>query len=305
MKNIIRLRLVLMIAFSIFGLLSDINAQQASNQKPTGTSLKVMTYNLKFADPGFKPSWEVRCGMQVDMIKKYNPDIIGTQEGLKGQIDDLMDKLPEYIVVGEGRKGGDDDEHMAIFIKRDRFRIREMGSFQLSETPDIIGSGPKTNPRMVTWLRLAVINRPAKGENSPYPSDYRDHWDNSQEFYIFNTHLFVGNMEKARVSSANLILERIKKCYSFGEWTKNRPVVLTGDFNSRPGSAVYKTLVGDSTTNNPNLLKDSKPGGSGIDWILYNGNLKVVSYENVNYNVDGVYPSDHHPIIVEFLIPVR
>jgi hypothetical protein len=34
MKNIIRLRLVLMIAFSIFGLLSDINAQQASNQKP-------------------------------------------------------------------------------------------------------------------------------------------------------------------------------------------------------------------------------------------------------------------------------
>ena len=46
-------------------------------------------------------------------------------------------------------------------------------------------------------------------------------------------------------------------------------------------------------------------GGSGIDWILYNGNVKVLSYENVGYNVNGVYPSDHHPIIVEFMIPEK
>jgi endonuclease/exonuclease/phosphatase family metal-dependent hydrolase len=303
------MRSFFVIACFAFSFLIEIDAQQAVNQKPNGISLKVMTYNIKFADPRFKPTWEVRRDMQVDMIRKYSPDIIGTQEGLKGQIDDLMDKLPEYIIIGEGRKGGDDDEHMAIFIKRDRFRLREMGSFQLSETPEIIGSGPKVNPRMVTWARLAVINRPAKGESSPYPSDYREHWDNSQEFYIFNTHLFsrpsAGSMEMAKLNSAHLILERISKCYSFGEWTKNRPVILTGDFNSGPGSAVYKTLVGDSTSNNPLLLKDSKPGGSGIDWILYNGNVNVVSYENVNYNVDGVYPSDHHPIVVEFLIPVK
>jgi endonuclease/exonuclease/phosphatase family metal-dependent hydrolase len=305
MKHFISMRLFFLIACFAFSYSIKTGAQQGVNQKPNDVSLKVMTYNLKFADPGFKPAWEVRRDMQVDMIKKYSPDIIGTQEGLKGQIDDLMDKLPEYIIIGEGRKGGDDDEHMAIFIKRDRFRLREMGSFQLSETPEIIGSGPKANPRMVTWARLAVISRPAKGESSPHPSDYRDHWDNSQEFYVFNTHLFVGNMEMARLNSAKLILERITKCYRFGEWTKNCPVILTGDFNSRPGSAVYKTLVGDSTSNNPQLLKDSKPGGSGIDWILYNGNLKVISWENVNYNVDGVYPSDHHPVIVEFSIPLK
>lgn len=305
MKHLIFKKLIFVISCFAFTSQVQIYAQQAISQKPNGISLKVMTYNLKFADPGFKPTWDVRRDMQVDMIKKYSPDIIGTQEGLKGQIDDLMDRLPEYIVVGEGRKGGDDDEHMAVFIKRDRFRLREMGSFQLSETPDIIGSGPKTNPRMVTWARLAVINRPAKGESNPYPSDYRGHWDNSQEFYIFNTHLFVGNMEMAKINSAHLILERISKCYSFGEWTKNRPVILTGDFNSRPGGSVYKILVGDSTSTDHRLLKDSKPGGSGIDWILYNGNVNVVSYENVNYNVNGVYPSDHHPVIVEFSIPVK
>ncbi|MBE0652634.1 MAG: endonuclease/exonuclease/phosphatase family protein, partial [Bacteroidales bacterium] len=112
-----------------------------------------MTYNLKFASPDFKPSWEERRDMQIELIKEYDPDIIGTQEGLKEQIDYLADNLPEYVVIGEGRKGGDDDEHMAIFFRRDMFRLREMQSFQLSETPEIIGSGPEVNPRMVTWLR--------------------------------------------------------------------------------------------------------------------------------------------------------
>ena len=139
-------------------------------------TIKFMTYNLKYASPTFEPPWEVRRDMQVALIRKHNPDIIGTQEGLKEQIDYLMDHLPEYVVIGEGRKGGDDDEHMTIFFKRDRFRLREMGSFQLSETPEVIGSGPAVNPRMVTWARLAIINRPADRETSPYPMDYRGHW---------------------------------------------------------------------------------------------------------------------------------
>jgi hypothetical protein len=33
--------------------------------------------------------------------------------------------------------------------------------------------------------------------------------------------------------------------------------------------------------------------------------VSVVSYENVDYNVNGVYPSDHHPILVEFMIPEK
>ena len=112
--------------------------------------LTLMTYTLKFASRTYEPPWEVRREMQVDLIRQYAPDIIGTQEGLKEQIDYLADVLTDYVVVGEGRKGGDDDEHMAIFFKRDKFRLREMGSFQLSETPDVIGSGPEVNPRMVT-----------------------------------------------------------------------------------------------------------------------------------------------------------
>jgi len=291
----------LIIITAVFTLNTAVKAQEDVNYKINGKTIKVMTYNLKFASPTFKPPWEVRRDMQVDLFKKYSPDIIGTQEGLKEQIDYLMDHLPEYMVIGEGRKGGDDDEHMAIFFKRDRFRLREMGSFQLSETPDVLGSGPTNNPRMVTWARFAFINRPDDGESSPYPMDYRDHWKNTLEFYVFNTHYFTRGHDKAKLNSSKLIMERINEIDNFGEWTKNRPVFLLGDFNSRPGGDVYKTFIGDENSNNPSLLKDSMEGGKGIDWILYKGNAKVLSYENVNYNVDGVYPSDHKPILVEFM----
>jgi len=277
---------------------------QTTGQGSGKQTIKMITYNLKFASPTFKPAWSVRRNWQVDMINKYDPDIIGTQEGLKEQVDFLMDNLTDYVVIGEGRKGGDDDEHMAIFFKRDKFRLREMGTFQLSETPEVLGSGPAVNPRIVTWARLAVINRPADGKTSPYPMDYRGHWENTQEFYVFNTHFFTGGSgyHMAKINSAKLIMERIKALDRFGEWTKDRPVFLMGDFNARPGSKVYKTFVGDGNSEDRLLLRDSIKGGQGIDWILYKGNVKVLYYEKINYNVDGVYPSDHKPILAEFQV---
>jgi len=297
--------LSLLIFYSIC-LGRQVAGQTDISKTDSGITLKIMTYNLKFASPSFKPSWEERREWQVDLIKKYQPDVIGTQEGLKEQIDYLADHLPEYIVIGEGRKGGDDDEHMAIFFRRDKFRLREMQSFQLSETPEIIGSGPEVNPRMVTWVRLAIINRPKEGEKGPYPLDYRGHWENTKEFYVFNTHYFNGRIDTlARLNASKLILKRVNELNRFGSWTDERPVFLLGDFNCRPGSPPYKVLIGDKNTTNTDLLKNSFEDEKKIDWILYKGALKVLKYEEVDYNVNEVYPSDHKPVYVEFELPVK
>ncbi len=300
-KRIIIL-LSLLIFYSVCFSQQFVEQTDLSINEP-GITLKLMTYNIKFASPGFKPSWEVRRDMQIDLIKKYNPDIIGTQEGLKEQIDYLADQLPDYVVIGEGRKGGDDDEHMAIFFKKDKFRMREMHSFQLSETPEIIGSGPEVNPRMVTWVRLAIINRLKEGEESPYPQDYRGHWENTKEFYVFNTHFFNGrNDSLARLNASKLILQRINALNRFGSWTPERPLFLLGDFNCRPVSAPYRVLVGDKNSDDPDLFKNSFEDPGKIDWILYKGAVKVLKYEVVDYNRNGVYPSDHKPVFVEFEI---
>ena len=87
----------------------------------------------------------------------------------------------------------------------------------------------------------------------------------------------------------------------FYKWLSGKEDVKI-DFNARPGGDVYRTFVGDEESNDPLLLKDSIAGGRGIDWVLYKGNANVLHYENVNYNVDGVYPSDHKPVFVEFHI---
>ena len=292
-------QLILPYIFSWFVFTNMAIAQE--NKQAEQKTIKLMSYNLKFASPTFEPSWDVRREMQLDLIRKYDPDIIGTQEGLKEQIDYLADHLPEYVVVGEGRKGGDDDEHMAIFFKREKFRLRELQSFQLSNTPEIIGSGPDVNPRMVTWVRLALINITPEGKNGRYPQNYRGHWENTQEFYVFNTHYFNGRKDSlARLNASKLILDRVNALNRFGAWTDERPVFLMGDFNCRPGSSPYNALVGDENSTDPDLLKNSFVDPKEIDWILYKGGVKVLKYEEVDYNVDGEYPSDHKPIYVEF-----
>lgn len=265
-----------------------------------GENLRVMTFNLRYANPNDPVVWEERREMQVDLIAKYSPDVIGIQEGLKEQVDYLMDNLPQYVVVGEGRKGGDDDEHMAIFYKHELLRLRELSSFWLSETPEIAGSGPDVNPRMVTWARFSFITRPEKGKTQQHPSDYRGAW-NTQEFYFFNTHFFTGRHPQARSSSAQLIMDRTRHIRDFGHWSIHRPIFLLGDFNSQPGGPVHRILTGDGESDDSSLFTDStNREGRRIDWILYRGRVKVTHYEEIDYNVEGRYPSDHLPIIADF-----
>lgn len=294
-----------LILIGLFFISTNLQGQTKEGATKQAKKVTLMTYNLKFASSTYKPSWEVRRKMQVDMIRKYSPDIIGTQEGLKEQIDYLAEQLPEYVVVGEGRQGGDDDEHMAIFYKKDKFRLRELNSFALSKTPDIIGSGPSVNPRIVTWARFAFINTIQPGEESPYPEDYRGHWENTKEFYLFNTHFFNGRgAGLARLNASKLIMKKIQPLDRFGKWTKERPIFLMGDFNCRPGSDPHKVLVGDGNAENSDFFTDTNVNGDPkeIDWILYKGNVKMLKYEEIDYNVNGNYPSDHKPIYVEFQI---
>ncbi len=79
--------LIYLIVFCSFGFNYLAVGQVDSSKIASVKTLKLMTYNIKFASPTYEPSWEVRREMQVDLIRKYKPDIIGTQEGLKEQID--------------------------------------------------------------------------------------------------------------------------------------------------------------------------------------------------------------------------
>src|SRR5688500_13199473 len=70
-------------------------------------TIKVMTFNVRFASATPPNAWWQRRGVLRDCIREEGPDLIGTQEGLYPQLRDMAEDLgPEYDWVGLGREGG-------------------------------------------------------------------------------------------------------------------------------------------------------------------------------------------------------
>ncbi len=100
-----------------------------------------MTYNIRYDDQNNNPeSWSQRKEQVVGLLRYHRPDIIGTQEGLKHQLEYIQDHLEGYERFGEGRRGGDEGEFSAILNRSDRFTVLRHQTFWLSDTPNGIGS---------------------------------------------------------------------------------------------------------------------------------------------------------------------
>ena len=66
-----------------------------------------MSYNIRYDNPedGMN-NWQYRKDRAATAIRFYDVDILGTQEVLHNQLEDLKQRLPEYGVIGVGREDG-------------------------------------------------------------------------------------------------------------------------------------------------------------------------------------------------------
>jgi endonuclease/exonuclease/phosphatase family metal-dependent hydrolase len=252
--------------------------------------LRVMTFNVRFLSSNDGPNnWDARRELVADLIRAEDPDVIGTQELFKRQGDDIVERLPQFVWFGAGRRGDDGDEHMGVFYRKDRLRVRESGNFWLSDTPEVPGSQTWGNlyPRMVTWARF---ERTADGAT----------------FTLYNTHLPYRDIdEPARMRCAELIRARLSKL------PKSERVILIGDFNTTPDSRVHSALTSSLTDVWSATPERSGPEGTfhdftgepqrRIDWILVRG-LKPNRVETITTQRDGHYPSDHFPVMAELAL---
>lgn len=258
--------------------------------------LKVMSFNVRYgtANDGDN-SWPNRRSTVANVIKRYDPDIIGTQETLRFQADYIREQLRGYDSFGMSREPWEDGERMEIFYKTSVLAPVEIGHFWLSETPDVPGtkSWDSSLPRMATWTKFW-------------------HIATKQHFYYVNTH-FDHRGPVARNEAARIIAEQMTEIAGI------TPVILTGDFNavggtSDPWKTITKTFTdcwesaenqyGPTETfggfNEPILESDRR-----IDWILYRGAAFVRKCETVTYEEDGRYPSDHYPIYAEIALKME
>jgi len=271
---------------------------------PGGPSktLTVASYNLKVGSKATTPAqpnaWAGRRALLSGLVRDISPDVMGTQEGLYGQISDLANDLPGYAWIGVGRDDGKlAGEFMAVFYRTARLQPLSTNHFWLSDTPEIAGSATwgNSNKRMVTWVKFRDL-------------------ETRQEFHFINTH-FDHRVQLARERSSQLIRQRIE---ALGD---KLPVIMTGDFNAAAGNnKSYDMLVSDGFFKDTWLTAEARKGegygtfndfkalekdGPRIDWILAHGRVHADSAEIVTYSKDGVFPSDHCPILTRLSFPVE
>ena len=92
--------------------------------------LTLMTINLRYGEAKDEEHiWENRRPIMSEMLREYHPDIFGVQEGLRFQLDELIEALPGYACIGEGRDGLDGSEHAAIFYNVHRLYCLDLPGF--------------------------------------------------------------------------------------------------------------------------------------------------------------------------------
>src|SRR4051794_20151687 len=88
-------------------------AQDAPREAP----VRVMSFNIRYANAADGENvWDRRKDFLAETVKAFDPDLLGTQETLIRQRDDLAARLDGYDVVSAGRDDGrEKGEMMAVF----------------------------------------------------------------------------------------------------------------------------------------------------------------------------------------------
>jgi endonuclease/exonuclease/phosphatase family metal-dependent hydrolase len=258
-------------------------------------SFRVMTFNIRYGTaPDGEDAWPKRRDQAIRVIKTFAPALLGVQEALRAQLDDIEAAMPELGEAGVGRDDGQRaGEYAAILYDRRRVTLLQQGTFWLSDTPEVPGSMTWGNryPRVATWARF---EESARGET----------------FYLFNTH-WDHESQEARERGALLLMQRMS-----ARAAPKDPVLLTGDFNCGDTNPAFKTLTRSFTTMaGAPVLTDTfhavhpgsdglgtyhafhgKSGGQKIDFVLASEGWQLIDAEIVRTSENGHYPSDHFPV---------
>lgn len=266
---------------------------------------RVMTFNImcsSCAPEGFE-GWEARVPYTGDTMRRHDPDLIGTQELFSGaEVAQIEAELPEHTSIWWAAPNEEslDYADAVIFYRTSMFEEVEHGFYWLSPKPDTAystGFSTPQLPRLVVWARLHAIAE-------------------DTDFIFATTHF--DNNSPSQQLSAPLVLERTAGLAS------EVPVVMVGDYNSRPDTPAYAILTG-TEGDAPHPFVDTFVL-AGDDW-RQDSNLDPVPEYDPSLRIDHVfvagaswqasdwvvdqwgygatehYTSDHFAISVQIAVP--
>lgn len=249
-----------------------------------------MTFNIRYgtANDG-DHSWPNRRPHLINVIRDHAPHLLGVQEALRGQLDELRAVLPLHREIGVGREDGRTaGEYSALYVDSTRFNVINEGTFWFSDTPDVPGSMTWGNriTRICTWARLADR---ATGDTLRV---YNLHWDHESQ--------------PSREKSASQLLTRLTSDSSAGD-----RVLVLGDFNADEQNAAYRAVVTDRrislrdafravhddarVVGTFNAFRGDSTGGM-IDHVLAGRRWQVLAAGIDRRRFGALWPSDHFPV---------
>lgn len=261
--------------------------------KTDNDQLRVASFNIRVGRfSGGKKRWSNRRDTVISILTGQQYDVIGLQEVLDFQLEEIQLSLPQFSVYAIGRGDEvDEGEACAILYRKDRFLMVDSGTLWFSKNPNQPGSKffGTLFPRICSWVRLADI-------------------DTAKCFYVYNLHLD-SNSQRAREKSVRILTERIA----------NRkhpdPFVVMGDFNMELQNPAMMYLQKFDYKTSYDRLQDTwaavypyrlsegtyhkfrgETSGPKIDHILVGEDCQVVSAGIDRRSDDGTFPSDHFPV---------
>jgi endonuclease/exonuclease/phosphatase family metal-dependent hydrolase len=250
---------------------------------------------------GYEP-WSARVPHIGDTIRRYDPDLIGTQELFAGgEVAQIEAEIPGYTSIWFAGPTEDDLDYAdaAIFYRTAMFEEVEHGFYWLSPNPDTpysTGFDAPQLPRLVVWARLRAL-----------AEDY--------EIVFATTHF--DNNSPSQELSAPLVLERTAALAT------DLPIIMVGDFNSQPSDLAYEILTqgvdgtgprfDDAFTLAAQWRQDTNLDPSPsydplgrIDHIFATGASWTATdwvVDQWGYGASMMYTSDHFAIAVDLAVP--
>ncbi len=279
--SIILLILIFAVCSTLLFACEDI-LEEPTLEEPT-YSFKIMSYNVRTiaVEDTNERHWSVRSKLVINQINSTSPDVIGFQEFTLLHGLSLTEGLGnEYESITNFRKGA--SEGLMFMFKKERFELVEKNCYWLSETPEMQSIGWDASIERIA--QVITLKDKQTGKQFTFINNHFDH---------------KGSI--AQLESAKLITTWLNQ---------ETPNFIFGDFNVEEDSAPYNELkkslsnvkevasvTMDSVTYNAYGDKDRE---NVIDHMFFNGSVIADKYSVLTDMTDGVYHSDHFPLLCIF-----
>lgn len=253
---------------------------------------RVMSFNLRCKNDG-EQTITNRSKVAAEVIKQYAPDSFGVQECTPRWKRILAANLDgKYASVGAARDYyGPFTEYSSIYYLKDKYNLIDSGTFWLSETPEKkwTKSFDSACFRVASWALL-------------------EDKETGMRYTHINTHLD-HVLETTRESQMKVLIDCVNKV------ANGSPIVMTGDFNAYEDQSLVYEVACESFNDTKKVAANSDEGrtftsygskeedGTGaIDFIFADKSLEIDTYKIIRNTVQGIYPSDHYPIVADIVI---